>query len=87
MQEQTCPTCYGEGIENHFSRSRAQTYRDSPWFYSVYCKVCGHIDGIFAHEVFPSTRFCQVVEAETLIKQAGASPQSYPPFRRPAPSL
>src|SRR5262247_1651415 len=28
--------------------------------------------------------FCQVVEAETLIRQAGASPQSYPPFRRPA---
>ena len=31
--------------------------------------------------------FCQVVEAETLIRQAGASPWSYPPFRRPAPSL
>ena len=29
--------------------------------------------------------FCQVVEAETLIRQAGASPRSYPPFRRPAP--
>jgi AcrR family transcriptional regulator len=29
-------------------------------------------------------RFCQVVEAETLIRQAGASLQSYPPFRRPA---
>jgi uncharacterized protein involved in outer membrane biogenesis len=35
----------------------------------------------------PSGRFCQVVEAETFIRQAGASPQSYPPFRRPAPSL
>jgi hypothetical protein len=25
--------------------------------------------------------FCQVVEAEMLIRQAGASPRSYPPFR------
>jgi hypothetical protein len=41
MQEQTCPTCYGEGMENHLSRSRVQTLRDSPRFYSVYCKVCG----------------------------------------------
>jgi uncharacterized protein (TIGR00725 family) len=31
--------------------------------------------------------FCQVVEAETLIRQAGASPRSSPSFRRPAPSL
>jgi len=31
--------------------------------------------------------FCQVVEAEKLIRQAGASPRSYPPFRRPAPYL
>ena len=35
MQEQTCPTCYGEGIENHLSRSRAQTFRDSPRFSTV----------------------------------------------------
>jgi hypothetical protein len=28
---------------------------------------------------------CQVVEVETRIRQAGASPQSYSPFRRPAP--
>ena len=27
---------------------------------------------------------CQVVEAETLIRQASVSPQSSPPFRRPA---
>src|SRR5215468_9232023 len=31
--------------------------------------------------------FCQVVEAEMLIRQAGASRRSYPPFRRPAPCL
>ena len=31
--------------------------------------------------------FCQVVEAEALIKRAGASPQSYLSFRRPAPYL
>jgi hypothetical protein len=31
--------------------------------------------------------FCQVVEAETLIRQVDASPRSYPPFRRPAPYL
>src|ERR1041385_9511875 len=28
---------------------------------------------------------CQVVEVDTRIRQAGASPQSYSPFRRPAP--
>src|SRR4029453_13828338 len=28
----------------------------------------------------PACGFCQVVEAETLIRQAGASPRSYPPF-------
>ena len=32
-------------------------------------------------------RFCQVVEAETRIRQAGASPRSSPPLRRPVPSL
>jgi hypothetical protein len=30
-------------------------------------------------------RFCQVVEVETLIRQAGASPRSYPPVRQLAP--
>ena len=39
-----------------------------------------HLDEVFL-------RFCQVVEAETLIRQAGASPWSSLPFRRPAPSL
>jgi hypothetical protein len=32
-------------------------------------------------------RFCQVVEAETLIRRAGAPPRSSPPLRRPAPCL
>jgi len=32
-------------------------------------------------------RFCQVVEAEMLIWHAGASPRSYPLFRRLAPCL
>src|SRR5262249_42072144 len=42
-----------------------------------------------AFNVFPSERcgFCQVVEAEALIKRAGASPKSYLSFRRPAPYL
>ena len=31
--------------------------------------------------------FCQVVEAEMLVRQAGTSPRSYPAFRRPALSL
>jgi len=39
----------------------------------------------YLHE--ESRGFCQVVEAETLIRQAGASPRSSPPFRRPAPYL
>jgi transposase len=30
-------------------------------------------------------RFCQVIEAETLIRHTGAPPRSYPPFRQPAP--
>ena len=34
-----------------------------------------------------SHRFCQVVEAEIRIRQAGASPQFGPPFRQPAPYL
>jgi hypothetical protein len=29
-------------------------------------------------------RFCQVIEAEMLLRQAGASPRSYPPVRPPA---
>jgi hypothetical protein len=33
----------------------------------------------------PLRRHCQVVEVETRIRQAGASPQSYSPFRQPAP--
>src|SRR5262249_50055616 len=36
---------------------------------------------------YDKDRFCQVVEAEMLIRQAGASPRSYPPFRRSAPCL
>jgi Transposase len=32
-------------------------------------------------------RFCQVVEAEALIRRASASPQTYLSFRRPAPYL
>jgi hypothetical protein len=39
------------------------------------------------HEAEADQWFCQVVEAAMLIRQAGASPRSYPPFRRPAPSL
>jgi hypothetical protein len=39
------------------------------------------------HEVRVRQGFCQVVEAEALIKRAGASPQSYLSFRRPAPYL
>src|SRR5205085_1845198 len=31
--------------------------------------------------------FCQVVETEMLIRQAGASSRPSPPFRRPAPYL
>src|SRR5215467_6643741 len=31
--------------------------------------------------------FCQVVEAETFVSQAGAPPRSYPSFKRPAPYL
>ena len=38
------------------------------------------------HTYYNFCWFCQVVEAEMLIRQAGASPRSYSPFRRPVPS-
>jgi hypothetical protein len=55
MAEQTCPTCHEQGIENPLSMSHAQKLRDSPWFYIVYCKVCGHVYGAFAKDVFTIT--------------------------------
>ena len=55
MAEQKCPTCNEQGIENPLSMSRAQKLRDSPWFYIVYCKVCGHVYGVFAKDVFTIT--------------------------------
>ena len=55
MAEQKCPTCNEQGIENPLSMSSAQKLRDSPWFYIVYCKVCGHVYGVFAKDVFTIT--------------------------------
>jgi hypothetical protein len=55
MAAQHCPICNEKRMEYPLSMSRAQKLRDSPWFYSVYCKVCGHIDGLFAQDVFPNT--------------------------------
>jgi uncharacterized Zn finger protein len=55
MAERTCPTCSEQGMENRLSMSRGQQLRDSPWFYVVYCKACGHVDGVFAQDVFPRT--------------------------------
>jgi hypothetical protein len=52
MAEQKCPTCHEKGMENRLSMSRGQQLRDSPWFYVVYCKACGHVDGVFAQDVF-----------------------------------
>jgi hypothetical protein len=51
-----------------------------------------HINTAFVERINLTIRqhvagFCQVVEAEMLLRQAGASPRSYPPFRRPAPCL
>jgi hypothetical protein len=55
MAAQQCTICNEKGIENPLSMSRAQKLRDSPWFYSVYCKVCGHVYGVFAKDVFTIT--------------------------------
>jgi hypothetical protein len=55
MAEQQCPTCHEQGMENPLSMSHAQKLHESPWFYSVYCKVCGHVDGVFAQDVFTIT--------------------------------
>ena len=52
MAEQKCPTCHEKGMENRLSMSRGQQLRHSPWFYIVYCKACGHVDGVFAQDVF-----------------------------------
>jgi hypothetical protein len=64
MAAQQCPICNEKGIENPLSMSRAQKLRDSPWFYSVYCKVCGHVYGVFAKDVFtitPSAPFSMLI--------------------------
>ena len=55
MAEQTCPTCHEQGMEHPLSMSRAQKLRDTPWFYIVYCKVCGYVYGVFAQDVFTIT--------------------------------
>jgi hypothetical protein len=55
MAEQQCPTCHEKGMDKSLSMSRAQQHRDSPWFYVVYCKACGHVDGVFATDVFTIT--------------------------------
>jgi hypothetical protein len=60
MAEQKCPTCNEEGIENILSISSVQKLSNSPCFYVVYGKACGHVYGVFAKEVFtikPSVPF------------------------------
>src|SRR2546426_4260479 len=53
---------------------------------------CVRISPVFVgsnwmHRNYYCYGFCQVVEAETLIRRVGAPPRSYLPFRRPAPCL
>jgi hypothetical protein len=55
MAEQHCPTCHEQGMEHPLAMSGAQKLRESPWFSVVYCTVCGHVDGVFAHDVFSIT--------------------------------
>jgi ribosomal protein L32 len=55
MAEPQCPTCHEKGMEHRLSMSRGQQLRESPWFYVVYYKACGHVDGVFAQDVFPRT--------------------------------
>ena len=48
--------------------------------------------GAVGQEAWPRARedvarFCQVIEAETRLRQTGAHPRSYPPFRQPVPCL
>src|SRR5262245_15500379 len=68
---------FGQDYANQLKRRRAQP--GDKW----------HLDEVFLtingkrHYLWRG--FCQVVEAEMLIRQAGASPWSSPPFRRPAP--
>jgi len=53
MAEQKCLTCHEKGMEHRLSMSRGQQLCESPWFYVVYCKACGHVDGVFAQDGFP----------------------------------
>ena len=56
MTERQYHTCHEKGMDNILSMSRAQQLSSSPWFYAVYCKACGHVDGVFAQDVFTITR-------------------------------
>jgi len=52
MVEQKCPICHEKRMDKTLSISRAQKLSNSPWFYAIYCKACGHVDGVFAQDVF-----------------------------------
>ena len=55
MTERQYHICHEKGMDNILSMSRAQQLISSPWFYVVYCKACGHVDGVFAQDVFTIT--------------------------------
>jgi hypothetical protein len=59
-----------------------------PWR-QLHCVACSNdfleTPGTLFHGKRVPAGFCQVIEAETLIRQTGAPPRSYPPFRQPAP--
>ena len=53
MSEPKCPGCQSEGIDNIISRPSDETSREGqPWFFVAYCKLCGHVYGVFAKHVF-----------------------------------
>ena len=55
MIESKCPPCHEQGVDHTLSMSPAQQCSQSPWFSIAYCQACGHVDGIFARDIFPST--------------------------------
>jgi hypothetical protein len=55
MTEQKCSTCHEKGMNHTLAMSHAQQFSKSPWFSVAYCQACGHVDGIFATDVFTIT--------------------------------
>ena len=58
-----CPQCGTEGIEHFASQRSVQSSQSKdPWFFVVYCDVCGHVHAVMPKHVFAETRTKVVVQ-------------------------